>query len=110
FDRAGIFQLGVTEEFGAAVNFQTFAVIAGKVASGAGHFPLFVHGGVKAVFVNFQVAFTGHVGSEVKRETVGVVEFEGGFTGNGVAFQTGNGFIQNAHAFIQGFGELLFFQ
>src|SRR5690606_3887069 len=65
FDRAGIFQLGVTEEFGAAVNFQTFAVIAGKVAGGAGHFTLLVHGGVKAVFVNFQVAFTGHVGSEV---------------------------------------------
>src|SRR5690606_29813000 len=110
FDRAGIFQLGVTEEFRAAIDLQTFAIVAGKVTSGTGHFPLFVHGRVGAVFVVFLVALTGHVGSEVKRETVGVVQFERGFARNGVAFQAGNGFIQDAHAFIQGVGELLFFQ
>ncbi len=110
FYRTGIFQLFVAKEVGFTVQRQAFTIIAIKVAGRTGHLALALHGRIKACFVHFQIPLTGHVSGEVQRETEGIVQFEGSFTRNGVAGHFSNGFIQNAHAFIQRFGELLFFQ
>ena len=85
-------------------------IITREVTGSARRRTLLLHRHVKPGFIDFQLALTRDIGGQIQREAIGVVQFKGRFTRNGVTFQVGNRIVQNRHALIQGFGELLFFQ
>ncbi len=53
--------------------------------------------------------FTGDIGCQIDRETVGVIESENCLAWDRVAGQVSDGLFQNSHSIIQSAGKLLFF-
>src|SRR5690606_33128640 len=99
----------IAEEAGIGVDLDQAVVIHAEGAGGTGAFTLRFHLTFEAFFVHRQLALTGDVGSQVDRETVGVVQLEHHVARNDAAFQFGQVLLENLQALLQGLGELLFF-
>lgn len=97
----------VAFKFRDSVNGSHRVIVSAETAGLARTAALLFHGGLKASFVNFNVAFAAHVRRQVDREAVGVVQTEGRFAIQRVAFQAI--FIQQRQSALQSTGELLFF-
>jgi len=78
-----------------------------EFAGGTGLGLLLVHGGGKAGLVHRQATLAAHVGRQVQRKTVGVVQLEGHLTGQHL-HTTVQGCIQDLHADFQRLVEALF--
>ena len=102
-------QMIVTFKFRGAVNADHRVIVSAETAGLARATALLFHGGLKAGFVNLDVALAADVRGQVDREAVGVVQTEGGFAIQGVAFQLRQLFIQQRQSALQSTGELLFF-
>ena len=99
----------VAFKFRGAVNADHRVIVSAETAGLARTAALLFHGGLKAGFVNLDVALAADVRGQVDREAVGVVQTEGGFAIQGVAFQLRQLFIQQRQSALQSTGELLFF-
>src|SRR5690606_18402591 len=99
----------IAEEAGIGVDLDQAVVIHAEGAGGTGAFTLRFHLTFEAFFVHRQLALTGDVGSQVDRETVGVVQLEHHVARNDAAFQFGQVLLENLQALLPGLGELLFF-
>ena len=69
---------------------------------------LLFHGGGKTRLVHAQAALAAHIGRQVEREAIGVMQLEGQFAWQHL-HATVEGGVQNLHAALQGFKEALFF-
>ena len=69
------------------------------------------HRGVEGRFVDIELALTAHVGCQVEREAIGIVQLERGLTIQYAAFrQAGQCTVQNFHAMGDRFEETFFLQ
>ncbi len=72
---------------GSAVNADHRIIVGAETTGLARAAALLFHRGFKTSFINLDVALAAHIGGQVDREAVGVVQTEGGFAVQGVAFQ-----------------------
>ncbi|EJK90166.1 hypothetical protein UUU_32860 [Klebsiella pneumoniae subsp. pneumoniae DSM 30104 = JCM 1662 = NBRC 14940] len=99
----------VAFKFRGAVNADHRIIVGAETTGLARAAALLFHRGFKTSFINLDVALAAHIGGQVDREAVGVVQTEGGFAVQGVAFQLRQLLIQQRQAALEGAGKLLFF-
>ena len=83
-------------------------VVDTKLAGGTSPIALGLHGFFVAFVIQSQATLAGNIVGQIDREPVGVVKSKHGFTGNLGTLQLRNVLLQQAQAFVQGLGELLF--
>ena len=85
-------------------------VDAAELARLLGAAPLLLHRRLKACLVDAEAALTRHVGRQIDRKAVGVVELEHRIAVDHLgAVQVADGALEQHHAVGEGFGEALFF-
>ena len=104
-----IVKLAIARKFSLCIKLDILIVIRAKTASRPRPVALSRHGYVKSRMINGQMMFSGKIGGQIDRETIGIIKLKYGIAGDHRAFHLRNAGFQNLHALFQSFGKTLFF-